>query len=65
MILILAKHLLTYSVPQGRKVEPMPSSSYLYVPAVVTPGWKLDASESDWTLERNLDGRLLYTILAI
>lgn len=38
---------------------------HLYVSAVVAPGRKLDAPESDRTLERDLDGRLFHAVLAV
>lgn len=39
--------------------------THLYVSAVVTPGWKLDAAEGDGTLERDLDGRLFHAVLTV
>lgn len=33
--------------------------------AVVASGWKLYSPEGDWTLERNLNGRLLHAVLSV
>lgn len=42
--------------------EPCPN---LYVAAVVSSRRQLDAPESDWTLERHFDGRLLHAVLPV
>lgn len=45
--------------------HPVIITPYLYMPAVMTPGWKLDPPEGDRALEGHLDGRLLHAVLTI
>lgn len=50
----------------GRYLQhPCHHHPYLYVSAVVTPGWKLDPPEGDRALEGHLDGRLLHAVFTI
>lgn len=49
----------------GHSPAPCHHHPYLYVPAVMAPGWELNPPEGDGALEGHLDGRLLHAVLAV